>query len=288
MIRAYAFAIAPLALVAACTSDSKIDPDFPEGYPAGTLGSTGKADRSTITKIPYRGGIVLHQPTEVHVYWGDYWSTQYGQHARDVFDGFAQDAGSSSWYAHLSEYPDGSGPPGAVVAATPLVVDDASLEPGPTVSDRAIRGFLQTLFADGRLAYDAQAVYVVFTPPSTTVSTPWGKSCAQLCGYHYHFPGTTGGTAKSDILYAVIPHLSCGGCAPPRAHANGDTIDAMTATLAHEVAEAVTDPNCDAWTTSHGLNEVGDLCDTGTVATWNGTPYVVQDVWSNAAKRCVH
>ena len=50
----------------------------------------------------------------------------------------------------------------------------------------------------------------------------------------------------------------------------------------------MTDPNSDAWTTGHGDNEVGDLCNTGTVASWSGASYVIQDVWSNATKRCVH
>ena len=216
--------LALVALLAGCAEGA--DPDFPNGYPGGSI-DEGKADGATVTQIPYRGGIVLHDPTEVHVYWGDYWATAYGQAERDVLDGFADHAGHSSWYTHLAQYPDNNGAPGLVAPGTPVVIDDADLEPAATVSDRAIRTFLQARFADGRTSYDAETVYVVFTPPSVIVTTPWGKSCTDICGYHYNFPGTTTGTAKHDILYAVIPHLDCGGCTPPGTHANGAVLDAV-------------------------------------------------------------
>jgi len=278
------FALAAL-LCANCTATEPVDPDFPDGYPDPSM--PGKADHSTVTQIPYKGGIVLHQPTAVHVYWGAYWNSADGVRDRAMLDAFEASASASSWYDTVLQYPDGHGAPGYAQPGDAVVIDDPALEPASLVSDHAIRKFLSARFADQTIGYGTQTLFTLFPPPHVVISTPWGKSCQDICGYHYHFPGTTTGSATHDILYAVIPYLNCGGC-NAGVSVNGKSMDGITVTLSHELAESVTDPNCDAWTTGHGQNEVGDLCDTGTTVHWSGYDFAVQDLWSNADKRCVH
>ena len=88
-------------------------------------------------------------------------------------------------------------------------------------------------------------------------------------------------TARSAQLTAADP--SCG----VHVDVNGTSLDEITVTLGHEIAEAVSDPYVDAWITADGV-EVADQCETGVAASWGGAQFAVQDLWSNAQFGCVH
>jgi hypothetical protein len=283
-LRALCLSVLPLVLVG-CAGDPAMDDsdsDFPDG--PGSWG--GGKDDTTESNVPYHGGRVLHAPLEQHVYWGSYWSTSTGQDDRAVLDGFAGSAGGSAWWKVVDQYTDADGAPGRPAPGDPVVIDDS--DPASTVSDRAIRAFLLAQINAGTLAWDDQTVFFVFTPPHVVVSTPWGKSCGAICGYHYHFTGSVHGHSR-DVLYATIPYLACAnGCGAPGVHVNGSSLDQMTVTLSHELAESVTDPDITAWTGPKGDGEVGDLCNDGAALSWDGSAYAVQDIWSNAKHACVH
>jgi hypothetical protein len=265
-----------LLALAACQAADDEDADFPD-RPRDP--EAGKADGAKA--IPYKGGPVLHAPREVNIYWGGYWNGAAGRKEHAVLDDFADRAGASDWYQILAEYPDDRGAAGPSALGASVVVDDS--EPPAAVSDRGIRKLVSGAIAAGTVDWRGETIYVVFTPPGTVVSTPWGKTCDAICGYHYKFRD-----GSRDVKYALIPHGDChDGCSAPGAHANGATLDQMTVTLSHELAEAVTDPDIDAWTGPRGDPEVADLCNSGFVADWDGARFAVQDLWSNAALACV-
>ena len=82
------------------------------------------------------------------------------------------------------------------------------------------------------------------------VTMSGGSSCSTFCGYHGHF--NYGGV---DIRYAVFPFLDCNACRL----SNLSVADMLTIVASHEIREAVTDPQLNAWYDSSGY-EADDKC----------------------------
>jgi hypothetical protein len=272
-------------LVAACSAGAAVDDstgDFPHDG-VHLADSDGKDDDGDLGPIKYKGGPVMHDPVVIDIYWGSWWQGDEGAADIAVLDELVKKAGESKWWALAAEYPDADGPPGTLQAGDSVIVTD---EPGDVVTDRHLRSFIVDQITNDVLAWDDQSLYVVFTPPGTVVSTPWGKSCEAICAYHYHFSATIDGK-KRDVKYASIPYGACpADCGVKGVSANGKALDQMTVDLSHELMESVTDPDINAWTGPHGEDEVADRCDSGFVATWSGSKFAVQDIWSNAAMAC--
>jgi hypothetical protein len=199
--------------------------------------------------------------------------------------------GSVYWSTVTSEY--GVGP---ATSTAPIVEATA---PADNITDPEIQMWLaQQIASDPRFATpDAgaadggitQYAYVLFYPEATTItSTGLGESCVGYGGYHYSFALPSGETA----VYAVIPRC---------AMFNGLTgLDALTATLSHELIESATDPDpfhpallgTDlqhyAWELVLGDGEVGDMCSFVPTADFKPaeaalSAFTVQRTWSNNA-----
>lgn len=242
-----------------------------------------------VQHIPYGGGPVLHQPREVNLYWGAYFETAAGRHERDLLDAFARRAGGTRWWSTVTQYTDQDGAvKSASVEGQSLVV--TSPAPGSAVTDQDLMTLVQSQLSKGALRWDPEAVYFVFTPPQVVVhggKRGGGTSCKDLCGYHHHIALPVKGVGLADIKYGSIPHGDCpDGCTVKGVSVNGSVLDQETVTLSHELAEAATDPDLDAYTTHHGDNELGDLCNGGSAVNWSGEKFAVQDLWSNAARHC--
>jgi hypothetical protein len=112
------------------------------------------------------------------------------------------------------------------------------------------------------------------------------------CAYHSYIGGTT------PVVYGNEPfgdpnYCQVGGTPSPNNDPQADT--AATA-ASHELTEAVTDPELNAWYTSLG-NEIGDLCayNYGTNSwdsakanqMWNGRFYELQMEFDNHNGACV-
>jgi hypothetical protein len=119
-----------------------------------------------------------------------------------------------------------------------------------TIKDSAIRSYLASLFNAGKLPASSSIVYGVYFPPGMKVSLQGGQSCARFCGYHGNF--TYNG---QDIKYASFPYLNCPACS-----LSGLSVaDMMTIVSSHEIREAVTDPDLNAWYDAAGY-EADDKC----------------------------
>jgi hypothetical protein len=154
----------------------------------------------------------------------------------------------------------------------------------------------EAIRASAHFGYDAQATYIVFTPPSTIAT---GQPV--YCGYHTQTSSIDGLGNPYRIQYAFIPWLNenwpgvgTGGCgmhfvnADSNAFGNG-IFDGYSIVTGHEYAEAVTDPDNlatwqDGWLDAQG-SENGDKC-AWAANTQNITlgthQYAVQPLWSNA------
>jgi hypothetical protein len=180
----------------------------------------------------------------------------------------------------------------------------APAQPSGTITDDQIQTELTNQIAQGSLPTpDANTIYMLHFPPEITVQGPIiggssiGLSCVDYCGYHYGDQNTQ----LSSLTYAVIPDQS-GGCAPgpvgcdqnPAIHCCGDrtAFDNLTKTAAHELMEAITDPQPwrPAWENSL-LGEAADLCNFSKIGEnaytsiigENGQTFQAQRGFSNSA-----
>ena len=122
------------------------------------------------------------------------------------------------------------------------------------MSDSAIQGIVSDAITGGRLPKDPKGVYFVLTSSDVTASSGF---CTQYCGWHTH--GTISG---SDIKYAFVgnPDRCPSACAQQTTGPNGNAgADGMASIVAHELEEAVTDPDLNAWYDTRGY-ENADKC----------------------------
>jgi len=119
-----------------------------------------------------------------------------------------------------------------------------------SISDGNIRNFVAAQLGSGTVSVSTNIIYGVYLPAGMKVTMSGGASCSTFCGYHGHF--NYGGL---DIRYAVFPYLDCSACKLSTL----SVADMMTIVASHEIREAVTDPQLNAWYDSAGY-EADDKC----------------------------
>jgi hypothetical protein len=178
---------------------------------------------------------------------------------------------------------------------------------GTTLKGDALPAIIQTHIDAGELPEDTSAVYFVLTAGDVKESmrddlSGGGASfCSQYCGYHVSWELTSG----KRIFYSQVgnPSACMSGCANQntKVSPSGDAaVDAMISVLAHELVEAVSDPESDgnrAWQDSVGY-ENADKCawtygpteKDGSGFLYNielaGKKYLVQRNWSPVSQSC--
>jgi hypothetical protein len=212
--------------------------------------------------IQYHGGPLLNSTIGTNVYyiWYGNWA---GNSAVNILTDLAQNIGGSPYFNINTTYFDGSN-----VKVTNRVnylqstTDNYSR--GTSLSDSQIQQVVSDAITSGRLPKDGNAVYFVLTSADVTASSGF---CTQYCGWHTH--GSIGG---ADIKYAFIgnPERCPSSCEQQTTSPNGNAgADGMASILSHELEEAVTDPQLNAWYDRRG-NENADKC------AWTfGTEYTV-------------
>jgi hypothetical protein len=265
-------------LLVACTSGPEsipgdTSPDDPTEQPDETTGLKTDKPLQTIT---LGTGVVMATPTVVHVYWGSYWASDAGAADRAIIDNFTARVGATSWWNVSSEYADHEGnTPGVPTAGSAVLATDGDPPTKLFSTDVDLHRFLTGQLTSGALTYDPETMYMVFPQPGTT--GPRGE-----CGHHSYFTASTP-DGKRKVIYALVPYLGNDPSCGVNVEVNGAALDQITPTLAHEIAEAASDPYLNAWMTADGV-EIADQCDSGYAADFGA----VQDLWSNASSSCVH
>ena len=132
-----------------------------------------------------------------------------------------------------------------------------------------------------------QTLYMLFPGPNTVLGEPGFQYGVDFCAYHTVLPpaGGVGGRVSGVIPYAVMPFPTASGCTLFGAL---PTLDALTMTASHELAEAMTD-------TVPGQGETGPQGEIDDFAPclWSPVPitvddfsYRIQAYWSEADQRC--
>ena len=258
------------------------------GFAKGAAGGGGG------TGIFYHNGPVLHATKVVAIYWSASGTPMYqngpasgtgaGSADGSLIGTFLRGLGGSSYWAVNTTYSDGSGSVGQSVGYTGYWVN--TTDPGSKPTDAQIQSMVTGGFSSGKIAYGPETIYLVFTGPGVNLGGGFGS---QYCAYHGHFSSSYG-----DVKYAAQPYNADypSGCTAGQSP-NGDVAaDAEVNTLAHEIEEAASDPDLNAWFDRRGY-ENADKCawDFGTTsgptgARWNisvgGKNFLVQQNWINS------
>jgi hypothetical protein len=264
--------------VLGCSSGGGGQPDAsPEGSEdAGFV----TASHTAMPQATSLGGTVLAAPKLVAI------SFQNDSPMQPTIDAFAQQMQANTGYfsAATSEY--GVGPLTSVTFhstdSSPATLTDSDVQAWVTNAIQSVTGFPPP---------DANTIYKLFYPASTTVTTAFGQTCVEFQGYHDSFM-----MGSQSIIYAVVPR--CDAPIPSITLA-----DEMTAEASHEIVEAATDPYpsstkpayitvdsaSHAWELLAG-GEIGDLCAAFPDSFYKpaGFDHLVQRVWSNANAAANH
>lgn len=279
-------------------------------------GSRVGAPVATIARISYGSGPVLHANRTHVIFWapagsGLSFDPGYVALVTQFMQDVARDSHmTSNELAITGQYTDASGPAayastfaGAVMDTDPLpsssCTEPAQTGPGWSVclTDEQIQNELSHEISVDSLPAGRDNIYFVVLPDGfgacldeTSSSCALGGSANGYCGYH--------SASASGTLYAVIPYNAITGhCQSGNPRPNASTADPALSTISHELAETVTDPYGNAWTTASG-DEIADVCLTddgralgGTgAAAWDevigGHHYWLQELFSRLRNRC--
>jgi hypothetical protein len=232
-----------------------------------------------VPHLQHHGGPVIGSVEVVPIYWGAAWAVGTNAQLASQLDGFFDFIVTSSYMDLLHEYSTASTAIQHGRRLTSAHVSDS--EPGTVtasgrqVTDAQIQTALQGWIANQTVpATTANTLYFVFLPPNVVSVSFGSESCVAggFCGYHDRI---------GNVYYAVIPYVNCPGCV-----FSGQFLDTLTEVSSHELAEAITDPELNAWwdpVTGPG-DEIGDICNRQTTGLGG---FVVQTEWSNAQQACV-
>jgi hypothetical protein len=253
-----------------------------------------------------------NKPCPVYpIFYGTWSSTQ-----KDIVNTFVNGISSTTWWNIEKTYTDSTGATvsGSVVSGQSY---DDNYSQGTSLDDNAIQTIVSNAITNG-LPTDANGIYAVLTAGDVAETSGF---CSQYCGWHTYgkcvivqanckgaeyscisiiITGTING-ADIKYLFAGRADACVNGCVPStnqQASPNGDVpVDGMISVLAHEIAEAGSDPELNAWTDASG-QENADKCawTFGTTQAASGggqynvvvggKQYLIQQNWSAADQQC--
>jgi hypothetical protein len=164
------------------------------------------------------------------------------------------------------------------------------------VDDSQIQAEVAKVINAGSLPTGYSTMYPVFTDPlesscADSSNCYFPNSSDQswtFCAYHGSFT-----LAGHEVIYADMPYLdanadSVAACFPGGNSPNANSLDHETSALSHEIIEAVTDPDGNAWFDQLDGYEIGDICiGIGTQVNWGANSYIIQNEYSDAAQDCL-
>lgn len=235
--------------------------------------------------INYHGGPLILGTTNVYYIWYGNWA---GNTATSILPDLIAGLSGSPYYNINTSYYDGASV--AVTNSTLLkksVTDNYSR--GTALADADVTAVVSNAITSGALPADPNAVYFVLTSADVNETSGF---CTSYCGWHTH-----GTIAGQDIKYSFVgnPDRCPSACEAQTTGPNGNAgADGMASVLTHELEEAVTDPDLNAWYDGSGA-ENADKCAWKfgtTYTTSNGSKanmklgardFLIQQNWLNAS-----
>ncbi len=242
--------------------------------------------RARSSLIKYHNGPLLVNTSGVNVYyiWYGNWS---GNSAVQILEDLARNIGPSSYFNINTTYFDRNN------ARVPNQVNlkgttTDNYSQGTSLTDSKVQAVVSSAISSGRLPRDVNGIYFVLTSQDVNESSGF---CTQYCGWH-----TYGSISGSNIKFAFVgnPARCISSCAAQSIGPNGNAgADGMASIIAHELEEAATDPNLNAWYDGRG-QENADKCawtfgsvsaapnGAGYNMTLGSRQYLIQQNWVNS------
>jgi hypothetical protein len=201
------------------------------------------------------GWIIQGYPVHVYLIWYGNWT---GQPALSIVPKFINGLNGSSYTNILTTYWGRDCCGGRQYATNQVVLAGQRFDwysKGSHLDDTATKDVMTASL--GQFGTDNNAVYFILTSPDVRQTRGDQEFCVQYCGYHSD-------TFRNnvDVKYAFVGDADrCGGRCYFGGTPNGNSAaDSMTSVVAHELAEAITDPRPgDTWIDSAG-REMADKC----------------------------
>jgi hypothetical protein len=248
----------------------------------------GKAARAKAGSngITYHGGPVILGTTHIYYIWYGNWGSNT---ANTILTNLAQNIGGSPYFNINTTYYNGSNVHVSNSVSYGGSTNTGTSVYGTSLTDAEVQSIVRDAVVSGALPYDTNAVYFVLTSADVTASSGF---CTQYCGWHTY--GTINGF---NIKYSFVgnPDRCPSACEAQTKGPNGNAgADGMASIIAHELEEAVSDPNLNAWYDSRGA-ENADKCawtfgttfttSNGALAnmTMGGRNWLIQRNWVNAS-----
>ena len=218
-------------------------------------GPTGQAV-NTGNGINYNGGPVMKGTVNAYIIWYGNWAGTGSNTAatQSAIQHFFSTIGGSALELVNSTYGDTTGN----VSGNVAFGGSTSVSSTQNLTDARVQTQVNNAITSGRLPRDTNGVYFVIS--SSNINETSGF-CTQYCGWH-----TRASLGGSDIKYSFVGNVDrCpSGCeiqtTGPNSAATGQGgIDGMANVLSHELEEAISDPDLNAWFDSSG-QENGDKC----------------------------
>ncbi|GJP54055.1 hypothetical protein CLOM_g13171 [Closterium sp. NIES-68] len=209
---------------------------------------------------------VMHEPINVYLIWFG----RFKESQKNIIRNFVRSLSDTSdpantvsqWWNINRLYTDCNGNP---VSGTVRLAGDRHLKPRMRFlfSNMAISYIVNRAISAKAFPADSNGVYFVITDKGTTQKSLLGGFCSAYCGWH-SFDTIKGKALK--VSFVGHPGRCLKSCASPTisrkggVSPNGDrAMDAMVSILAHELAEAASDPYLGTWTDASGM-ENADIC----------------------------
>ena len=264
----------------------------PTGRGGGLVSEMAKpSNQAGIGNVTNHGGPIMTGTKTIYYIWYGNWS---GNNASTILNAFANGIGGSPYFNINSTYTNSTG--GKVDNSVVFGGSTTVAYPyGTALTDANIQSIVADSINTGAFPLNTNAVYFVLTSADVNETSGSSGFCTSFCGWHNH--GTING---ADIKYSFVgnPDRCITSCAAQSIGPNGNAgADGMVSILAHELEEAATDPNLNAWYDLQGY-ENGDKCawTFGTQSTaangakynitLGGLPMLIQQNWEKTAKVC--
>ena len=236
--------------------------------------------------INFNGGPVMVNTTHAYVIWYGTWTST----KTNIITSMLGSIGGSPYFNINTSYYNAAGVKVQNIVTLAGSTTDNYSQGSSNLSDTAIQTIVANALSSGRLPADPDGVYFVLTSSDVSKS----GFLTSYCGWHSY-----GTLSSTNIKYSFVGDPTgplVQNCAEQTASSpNGDVgADAMVSVIAHELEEAVTDPNLNAWYDSRGY-ENADKCAwtfgttysaaNGSLANMKlgGKDYLIQRNWVNAS-----
>ena len=206
---------------------------------------------TTNNGIYYHGGPLILGTVNVYYIWYGAWNFS-TDNTDAILSSFGSSIGGTPYFGINTTYYDANNAHVSGSVALPNTFTDAGTY-GSTLTDNDVQNIVANALANG-LPSDPNGVYFVLTSKEVTETSGF---CTQYCAWHTH--GTING---QDIKFGFVgdPAQCPSACSIQSTTPNDNfTADSMANLIAHELAEATTDPDLDAWYDRRG-RENADKC----------------------------